>query len=245
MVNEFLAGARSLLAGFGMWRSRPGLMALALLPALAVLVVMVGLLAWLGSWLVGLIPGWTGFADAWPGWAAGLLRFAMASGITLALALVLIVSFTAITLAVGDPLYTRIATATDELLGGPVPDQSADWSTWLNDAWRLALHGLIGGLLVGLIGLIPGIGTIIAAVAGFTLSSWLLATGLIAGALERRGLDRDARTRLRRSRRWRVLGFGMIAQALFLIPGGAVFMMPAAASGATRLVRSLVGERSG
>lgn len=242
MVNEFSAGVRSFLAGFGMWRSRPRLMALALLPALGVLVVMVGLLSWLGSWLVGLIPGWTGFAEAWPGWAAGLLRFAMASGITLALALVLIVSFTAITLAVGDPLYARISLATEELLGGPVPNHSTGWRTWLSDALRLAAHGLIGGLLVGLAGLLPGIGTVVAAVAGFTLSSWLLATGLTAGALERRGLDRRARARLRRSRPWRVLGFGAVAQALFLIPGGAVFMMPAAASGATRLARSLVGE---
>lgn len=244
MVNEFSAGARSFLAGFGMWRSRPRLMALALLPALGVLIVMVGLLSWLGTWLIGLIPGWTGFVDGWPGWAAAILRFAMASGIALGLALVLIVSYTAITLAVGDPLYARISLATEELLGGPVPSHSAGWSTWLNDALRLALHGLVGGLLVGLIGLIPGVGTVIAAVAGFTLSSWLLATGLVAGPLERRGFDRRARTRLRRSRPWRVLGFGVVAQTLFLIPGGAVVMMPAAASGATRLARSLVGEPS-
>lgn len=244
MVNEFSVGARSFLAGFGMWRSRPRLMALALLPALGVLIVMVGLLSWLGGWLVGLIPGWTGFAEAWPGWAAGLLRFAMASGITLALALVLIVSYTSVTLAVGDPLYARISLATDELLGGPVPHHSADWRTWLGDALRLALHGLVGGLLVALIGLVPGIGTVVAAICGFTLSSWLIATGLTAGALERRGYDRAGRTRLRRSRPWRVLGFGMVAQALFLVPGGAVFMMPAAASGATRLARSLVGEPS-
>lgn len=244
MVNEFSAGARSFLAGFGMWRSRPRLMALALLPALGVLIVMVGLLGWLGTWLIGLIPGWTGFADGWPGWAAAILRFAMASGITLGLALVLIVSYTAITLAVGDPLYARISLATEELLGGPVPNHAAGWSTWLNDALRLALHGLVGGLLVGLIGLVPGVGTVIAAVAGFALSSWLLATGLVAGPLERRGLDRRDRTRLRRSRPWRVLGFGVVAQALFLIPGGAVAMMPTAASGATRLARSLVGEPS-
>lgn len=242
MVNEFSAGARTFLAGFGMWRSRPTLMALALLPALGVLVVMVGSLSWLGSWLIGLIPGWTGFAEGWPGWAAAILRFAMASGITLALVLVLVVSFTAITLAVGDPLYARISTATDELLGGPVPTRSAGWRTWLGDALRLAAHGLIGGLLVGLVGFIPGIGTLVAAVAGFTLSSWLLATGLVAGALERRGHDRRARVRLRRARPWRVLGFGAVAQALFLIPGGAVLMMPAAASGATRLARTLTGE---
>lgn len=244
MVSEFVAGVRAFVAGFGMWRSRPGLMALALLPALGVLLVMGGLLSWLGVWLVGLIPGWTGFADGWPGWAAGLLRFAMASGITLALAIVLIVSFTAVTLAVGDPLYTRIALVTDELLGGPVPNRSTPWTTWLPDALRLALHGLLGGLAIALVGLVPGVGTAVAAAAGFLFSSWLLATGLIAGALERRGFDRTARARLRRSRPWRVLGFGVVAQALFLIPGGAVLMMPSASSGATRLARSLVGEPS-
>lgn len=244
MLSEFTDGVRTFFAGFRMWRSQPGLMALALLPALVVLLAMVGLLTWLGSWLVGLIPGWTGFAEGWPGWAAGLLRFAMASGITLALALVLIVSYTAITLAVGDPLYARISTATDELLGGPVPNHTAGWRVWLDDALRLAGIGLVGGLAVGLIGLIPGVGTVVAAVGGFLFSSWLLATGLTAGALERRGLDRRGRSALRRSRPWRVLGFGVAAQALFLIPGGAVLMMPAASSAATRLARSLVGERS-
>ncbi len=242
MVKEFAAGAGSLFAGFGLWRSRPRLMGLALLPALGVLIVMVALLSWLGVWLVGLVPGWTGFADGWPGWAAGLLRFALASGITLALALVLIVSYTSITLAVGDPLYARISTETEMLLGGPVPAHSAGWGTWLADTLRLAGLGLFGGLLVGLIGLVPGVGTVISAVAGFLLAGWLLATGLTTGPLERRGLDRRARARLLRSRPWRVLGFGVATQALFLIPGGAVLTMPAASSGATRLARSLTGE---
>lgn len=243
MLSEFMAGARSFFAGFEMWRSRPRLMALALLPALGVLVVMGALLSWLGVWLVGLVPGWTGFADAWPGWTAGLLRFAIASGITLALALVLIVTYTSVTLAVGDPLYARISRETDALLGGPAPDRDAGWA-WVGDTLRLALRGLVGGLLVGLIGLAPGIGTAVAAVAGFLLSSWLLATGLTTGALERRGLDYRARTRLLRTRPWRVLGFGMAAQLLFLIPGGAVLTMPSAASGAARLARSLTGSPS-
>ncbi|MGC3954182.1 MAG: EI24 domain-containing protein [Propionicimonas sp.] len=240
-MSEFVAGAGSFFAGFGMWRSRPKLMALALLPALAVLIVMGTLLSWLGVWLVGLVPGWTGFADSWPGWLAGLLRFALASGITLALALLLIVTYTSITLAVGDPLYARISQETDALLGGPVPNHSGGWN-WVGDTLRLALRGLVGGLLVGLIGLVPGVGGLVAAIAGFVLSSWLLVTGLTTGSLERRGLDYRARTRLLRSRAWRALGFGMAAQLFFLIPGGAVLIMPSASSGATRLARSLTAS---
>ena len=47
---------------------------------------------------------------------------------------------------------------------------------------------------------------------------------------------------LLRPHRSRVLGFGMATQAFFLIPLGAIVVMPAAVVGATMLGRELTGE---
>lgn len=243
MIKDLLTGVADLASGFGLWRSRPRLMALALLPALAVFVVMVAILIGLSTWLVSLVPGWTGFADGWPAWASGGLRFVIGLGIVLAVAVVFAVSYTAFTLAAGDPVYTRISRSTEELYGGHVPDHSVGWGVWIRDTLRLAGVAAVWGLGVGVLGLLPGIGTVVAAVAGFLGASWLQAVGLTTAMLERHGLDRHARVKLLRTRPWRVLGYGVGVQAMVMIPLGAVFVMPAAAAGATRLAHSLLGSR--
>jgi CysZ protein len=103
--------------------------------------------------------------------------------------------------------------------------------------------GALSGLVVAGLGLVPAIGGVVAAVSGFVVAGWLQATGLTAAPLERHGLDREARAALLRSQRWRVLGFGLLVQALFLVPLGAVLVMPAAASGAARLAHGLLSTR--
>lgn len=243
VLKDFFAGIADLLAGFGLWRSRPQLMARALLPALGVLVVWGGLLVWLGSWLISLVPGWTGFAAGWPGWLTGLLRFAIDAGLVAALVVIFAVTYTAITLAVGDPFYSRISLATDELLGGPVPDHSPGGATWLVDTLFMAAVGLGIGVVAAALSLLPGVGGMLAAVVGFVGAAWALAGGLTAGSLERRGYDRHARMRLWLARPWRLLGFGLVVQVLFLIPLGAVLVMPAAASAGTRVGRALAAGR--
>ena len=47
------------------------------------------------------------------------------------------------------------------------------------------------------------------------------------------------RGRLLRGSRARELGFGIATQLVFLIPGGAIAVMPAAVVGATRLARDV------
>jgi CysZ protein len=243
VIADLLRGAGYLLGGFGLWRRRPALMALALVPALLVFLVMAALLVGLGSWLVGVVPEWTAFADAWPEWGATSLRFLLSVALVAALGLVLLLSYTSVTLAVGDPLYGRISRAADDLDGAAAADRPPGRSTWLADTLALLGAGASTGLAAGLVGLVPGVGAVLAAAGGFIAAGWLQAVGLTAGALERRGLDRRARAAVLRSRRWRVLGFGLVAQALFLAPLGAVVVMPAAAAGAARLARELVAGR--
>lgn len=40
MIREFAAGIRTLLRGFGLWRTRPGLMVLGLIPAIIALILL-------------------------------------------------------------------------------------------------------------------------------------------------------------------------------------------------------------
>ncbi|MEA4942964.1 MAG: EI24 domain-containing protein [Propionicimonas sp.] len=245
MLKDFFAGITDLLAGLGLWRSHRRLMTTALLPALGVLLVWGGLLFWLGSWLISLVPGWTGFAEDWPGWLSGILRFAIDAGLVAALVVTFAVTYTAITLAVGDPFYGKISLATDELLGGPVPDHSPGGPTWLVDTLSMAGLGLIIGIGAAAVSLLPGVGGGLATLVGFVGSSWALAAGLTVNSLERRGYDRHARLRLWLARPGRLLGFGLIVQLLFLIPLGAVLVMPAAASAGTRAGRALAAGRQG
>ncbi len=67
-----------------------------------------------------------------------------------------------------------------------------------------------------------------------------LAGELLSRPLEARGLDRRARAALLRPHRGRVLGFGAATQVFFLIPLGAIAVMPAAVAGATMLARDLL-----
>ena len=80
----------------------------------------------------------------------------------------------------------------------------------------------------------------VGAVLGFVVTGRVLAGELVARPLEARGLDRAQRTALCRPHRSRVLGFGLATQVFFVIPLGAIVVMPAAVVGATMLGRDLV-----
>jgi CysZ protein len=84
------------------------------------------------------------------------------------------------------------------------------------------------------------VGGIAGTVVGVILTGRLLADELSSRALSARGYDRAARRRLLRANRSRVLGFGVATQLCFLIPLGAVAVMPAAVAGSTLLARRLL-----
>ena len=237
-----MRGAAYLLRGLGLWRTRPRVMAWGLLPALLVLVL-------LGAALVGVVvvaadlAVWaTPFADGWSEALRGLLRVLVAVGVVLAAGLAAVLVFTGLTLAVGDPFYERVWRATEELLGDPPQGPGAPWWRSAREGLLLALTGLGVGLALLVAGLLPVIGAVVGLVGGLAVSGWLLAGELLTRPLEARGMDRRARAALLRGRRATVWGFGVATQACFLVPGGAVLVMPAAVAGATMLARELLGE---
>jgi len=240
-MREFLTGAALLARGLGQWRRTPGAMALGLIPGTLVgLVFGAALVTW-GLVLPGLVDDWTPFADAWMPFWAGALRTAIGVASFGAAVLVVIVSFTAVTLAVGEPFYDRIWRATERSVTGTVPDTEYGFWRAVGDSVRLILRGILAAALAWLIGLIPFVGGVLGFVTGVVLTGWLLADELTSRALSARGLDRRARRRLLRTHRARALGFGVATQLCFLVPLGAVAVMPAAVAGSTLWAHAALG----
>lgn len=235
-LGEVARGFASLRHGFAFWRIRPGLMALGLLPALVVAILLGGLVVLLAFQLENITELLTPFAESWWEWARWAIRIVLAVAI-LAGALVLTgFAFTALSLLLGEPIYERIWHAVEEHEGGmPERREPGFWRT-VGDSARLVLQGVVFGVGVWLLGLVPVVG-VVAPVAGFLVASRLVALELTARPLEARGLDRTERLRMLRSRNPRLLGFGIAVHLCFLIPGGQVAVMPAAVVAATLLAR--------
>ncbi len=237
MLRQFFSGVGLLARGFGFWRRRPAVMWLGLIPAAIVFALVVAGLITLGIQLPALVEWATPFADAWDAFWASSLRIALAA-ITFAGAVLLAaVTFTALTLAIGDPFYERIWRAVELDLGGEVPDRGAGFWRAVADAAALIALGVVAALVVGVVGFVPLVGSIAAPVLGVVLSGWLLARELTARAFEARGMTPEDRRAVLRGRRAQLLGFGVATQLCFLVPLGAVFTMPAAVAGSTMLAR--------
>lgn len=235
-----MRGPSYLLRGLGTWRRRPGLMLLGMVPALLVLVAVVAALVALLLHVGDLVAWATPFADDWTGGLRDLLRLGLAVLVVLGFVVVSSLTFTAITLTVGDPFYERIWAETERMLGGEVPDQGPGFWKSVKDGAALAGTGLLLGLGVFVLGLLPVVGAVVGLVLGVTVSGRLLAGELLSRPLEARGMDRVARAEVLRRDRATVLGFGVATQLCFLVPLGAVAVMPAAVAGATMLARDLL-----
>lgn len=242
MFREFAAGFALLGRGFGFWRRRPRVMLLGLVPAAIAFVLLAAALIALGVQLPGLVDWATPFADRWDGLWRGILRFTLSLVVFAGAAVLSAVTFTALTLVIGDPFYERIWKAVETELGGSAPDEGAGFWRAVVDALQLVGLGIVYAILAGLVGLIPVVGTVLGAVLGVALTGRLLARELTGRAFEARGLTLARRRELLGSRRWRVLGFGVATQLCFLVPLGAIATMPAAVAGSTILARQLLDE---
>lgn len=233
-----------LVRGFGLWRRRPRLMLLGLVPAAIVSVVLGAALVALAINLSAITDALTPFADGWPGVWATMLRLAIGTALLGASIVVTAVTFTALTLLVGEPFYERIWRAVELELGDDVPD--VRYGIWrsLSDAVSLIARGLLAALAAALAGLVPAVGGVLSFLVGVGLAGWLLADELASRGLAARGIPPAARGAMLRGARARTLGFGVATQLCFLVPFGAVLTMPAAVAGATELSRSVLQPRT-
>ncbi|MEV1046861.1 EI24 domain-containing protein [Streptomyces sp. NPDC049916] len=239
-------------AGFGYlakgqrWAVRHGRwLGIGLLPGLLTLVVYAGALIGLGYGADDLVAWATPFADDWTSPWQGLLRTGLTALVFVLGLFLAVITFTAVTLLVGQPFYDSLSEEVDRSEGGEVPESGLPlWrDLWVSarDSVRILLRVALYGIILFACGFIPVVGQTVVPALGFCVSGYFLAQELTGVALQRRGFELKARLALLRRRRLLVLGFGVPLTLAFLVPFVAVFLMPGAVAGATLLVRDLVG----
>ncbi|MBT2610054.1 EI24 domain-containing protein [Streptomyces sp. ISL-87] len=241
---------RDLAGGFGYlmagqrWVFRNGRwLGFGLLPGLVALVLYAGALIGLGQGADDLTAWATPFADDWSSPWLGLFRgFLTALVFCLGLFLA-VITFTAVTLLIGQPFYESLSEQVDRSEGGEVPKSGLTLAQelWISarDSVKVLGRVMLYGILLFALGFIPVIGQTVIPAIGFCVSGYFLTQELTAVALQRRKVDLSARLELLRSRRLLVLGFGVPLVLAFLVPLVAVFLMPGAVAGATLMARDL------
>ncbi|MFC8291405.1 EI24 domain-containing protein [Streptomyces sp. NPDC057242] len=244
---------RDLGVGFGYlvkgqkWVARHGRwFGFGLLPGLVTLVLYAGALVGLGYGADDLAAWATPFADDWTSPWLDVLRGTLTALVFVFGLFLAVITFTAVTLLVGQPFYESLSEAVDRSEGGEVPESGLPlWrELWISarDSLRILLRVAFYGVLLFACGFIPVVGQTVVPAVGFCVSGFFLTEELTSVALQRRGVEFKERLRLLRGRRSAALGFGVPLTLAFLVPLVAVFLMPGAVAGATLMARDLRGE---
>ncbi|MEV4426760.1 EI24 domain-containing protein [Streptomyces sp. NPDC049602] len=217
-----------------------------LLPGLVTLVLYAGALVGLGYGADDLAAWATPFADDWTSPWLGIFRGTLTALVFSFGLFLAVITFTAVTLLVGQPFYESLSEEVDRSQGGDVPESGLPlWrELWISarDSLRILLRVAFYGVLLFACGFIPVVGQTVVPAIGFAVSGFFLTEELTAVALQRRGVELKERLGLLRGRRLAVLGFGVPLTLAFLVPFVAVFLMPGAVAGATLMARDLRGE---
>ena len=246
-ATEIVAGAALLGRGLALVLRRPRLFLLGAIPPVVTSLLFVGVLVLLFLQGDALVAALTGFADGWPaGWVQA---FRLLAGLALVggAILLMVISFTTLTLTLGAPLYDRISESVDRALPDPPPDSDERLVRSLGRGLRqsAALIAVSAGLAVVLFaaGLVPVVGQLVVPVVSALAGGWLLGIELVGSALERRQvLTLRGRRALLRRRRARVLGLCVPTFLLLAVPFVGVVVFPVATAAGTLLARQLLGE---
>lgn len=249
-VSEVAAGATLLGRGLALMVRRPRLALLGAIPPLITSLLFTAALVTLFSQLDPLVTRLTPFAA---GWAAGLalaLRVIVGLSLVAGAVMLMVLTFSALTLALGGPVYDRISASVDDELTAADPagaPQAVEepWTRSLARALRqtlvLVAVSVAAGLLLFVAGFLPVVGQIVVPVVSAAFGGWMLCLELLGSAFERRGrLRLSERRAAMRTRRPRVLGFGVPTFLLLAVPFLSVVVFPVASAAATLLARDLV-----
>ncbi|WP_406001095.1 EI24 domain-containing protein [Streptomyces sp. NBC_00829] len=236
----YLVKGQRWVGGHGRW------FGFGLLPGLVTLVLYAGALVGLAYGADDLTAWATPFADDWDSPWRGLFRDSLTALVFVFGLFLAVITFTAVTLLVGQPFYESLSEAVDRSEGGEVPESGLPlWrELWISarDSLRVLARVVLYGLLLFAFGFVPVVGQTVVPAIGFCVSGFFLAEELSAVALQRRGVELRQRLGMLRGRRLLTLGFGLPLTLAFLVPFVAVFLMPGAVAGATLMVRDLVDD---
>jgi CysZ protein len=245
-ARNFLTGVGLLGRGLGLVLRNPRLLGLGLVPALIVGILYAAALIMLIVFVGDASRAVTWFADDWAtGWR-DLIRALAGTALVGLGGLLGVLTFTAVTLLIGDPFYEKISFLVEERFGGvPGEVEVGFWRSLrrsLVDSLRLIALSILCGIPLFLLGFLPVVGQTVVPVIGGAVGGWLLAVELTGVPFQRRGRRlRHRRAALHRNRPL-ALGFGVAVFVSFLIPLGAVLLMPAAVAGGTLLSRRILGQ---
>lgn len=245
-MKNFFVGVKFLGQGLGRVIRRPKLLLLGIIPAILSMLLFIGLFVLLFNYLTEISTAATWFARDWStGWRT-TVEVAAGVAIVGASGLLAIITYTAVTLLIGDPFYEAISESVEDELGG-VPNE-VKLTVWASlrrsvaDSLRLVMLTILVGIPLFFLGLIPLVGqTVVPVIAAF-VGGWFLAVEIVGIPFHRRGLRLPDRRRMLKQNRATALGFGVAVFCCFLIPLGAVMVMPAAVAGGSLLTRHLFGQ---
>lgn len=246
MIGDLLRGAGLLLRGIGIVFTRPRLIGLGVLPPLITTVLMIAALVGLGFSLDTILTALTGFTRDW-GTAGEIVETILGLVVVGAAVLLMVLTFTAVTITIGDPIYQRISRRVDAELGPPPPAPvektgAMVWRMVRQLLMTLALSAL-AAIVCFALGFVPVVGTAVAAVAAALIGGRLIVREITGPPFERRGLLETSDRRPALNGNWpMVLGFGIPTFLLLSIPGATIIVFPAAVAGGTLLVRRLLNE---
>ncbi|GAA4937747.1 EI24 domain-containing protein [Streptomonospora halophila] len=244
-LRDFFSGVGVLFKGAALVIRNPRLFMLGMIPPLATSLLFVAALAALLLNIDDLTAWLTPFADGWSSGMQTTLRVAAGVMLVAGAVLIMVVAFTGLTLALGFPLYDKIAEMVDDDLGDAPADSDEPVVRSVIRAVRQSLGLISVSALVAIplfaSGFIPVVGqTVVPVVAAF-FGGWMLTIELLGAAFDRRGMRRikDRRGAMKQ-RRMLVFGFGIPSYLLLAIPFLAVVVFPAATAGGTILARRLL-----
>lgn len=244
--REFLTGAALLPRGLTLLARRPRLFGLGAIPPAITSVLFIAVLVAVILQLEPIVGWLTPFADGWSPGTATTIRVLVGAALVAGLVLVMVISFTALTLAVGSPIYDRLSASVEREFG-PVPELVEPAATGAARAVRQSATTIGISALVALplfaLGFIPVVGQTVVPVVSAAFGGWMLGLELIGPAFERRNrLSLAERRAAMRKQRARVLGFAVPTFFLLAIPIVGVLVFPIATAAGTLLARQLLDE---
>jgi CysZ protein len=246
VVGEFATGAGLLAKGLRLISQRPRLFLLGAIPPAITSVIFTGLLVVLIMQLDPAVDWLTPFADGWARGLATAMRVLVGAALVSGAALLMVISFTTLTLALGSPLYDKLSESVEAEFG-EVPELKESVARGIFRALRQAVAliaiSAVGALVLFATGFVPVVGQTVVPVVSAIFGGWMLSIELVGSAFERRGMLKLADRRLAmRSRRVRVVGFAVPTFLLLAIPLAGAIVFPIATAGGTLLARQLLDE---